>query len=178
MPIAALTRKHPQLALHLSDTTPLTLFSSTSPTPSSDDTSSMTPAQSALSALTKTYLIAHDGAASLGLGVPLRLTLETDKGAVLVQSCIAPELQSVNADEDNTSGRNDDGAANGVTDEVSLPPPALVATVIAPDDGRRADARLAALELEAVGRGFQAAWAKESGQPDKKARNRESRDEQ
>ncbi|KAI9819678.1 MAG: hypothetical protein M1832_003912 [Thelocarpon impressellum] len=178
-------KQHPQLSLHLSDTTPVALLSSAA---SSDNASSQnnktkadkSAARSALTALTTTYLTAHDVASSLTLGRPKRFTAVTDSGTVLVQSYIPPPPAPGAEDEQQVetampSGRRasvaDALAVNGAgaasdTAEARLPPPALVATVVAPDEACLGECNQAVLELEAVGRGFQSAWAREQDERD------------
>ncbi|KAH0545160.1 hypothetical protein FGG08_000772 [Glutinoglossum americanum] len=162
-PASSLIAQFPNHIIHLTDTSGLPILSSVSSEP---PTSSAT--EAALTGLTATYLQAQETASRLGLGVPKRITIETEGGGiVVVQSSItaSPSSSPLSSSAENPSspisGSNTNPASQ-LGSEVAQPRvPTLISTVIAPSAAQIAEARLATWSVEAIGRKFQKAWVAE-----------------
>jgi hypothetical protein len=166
-PVASLTAQFPNHIIHLTDTSGLPILSSVS-----SDSPASSPTEAALIGLTATYLQAQETASRLGLGVPKRITIETEGGGVVVvQSSItmSPTLSPLSSSAENPSSpisgdnsSNPNPAPQLEEGEVTQPRvPTLISTVIAPSAAHMAEARLATWSVETIGRKFQKAWLAE-----------------
>ncbi|KAH0551689.1 hypothetical protein GP486_007092 [Trichoglossum hirsutum] len=185
-PASSLIAQFPNHIIHLTDTSGLPILSSVS-----SDSPSPTDTEAALTGLTATYLQAQETASRLNMGVPKRITIETEKGGVVVvqSSITAPQSSSSSlpssssspplssSTEDTSSpisrdrGPKPDPTAQPSKGEPAQPRvPTLISTIIAPSATQMAEARLATWSVEAMGRKFQKVWLAEQDE------QRQSRD--
>ncbi|KAI9784606.1 MAG: hypothetical protein M1839_001828 [Geoglossum umbratile] len=165
-PASSLIAQFPNHTIHLTDTSGLPILSSVSP-----DSPSPSASEATLTSLTSTFLQAQETASRLGLGIPRRITIETeDGGVVVVQSSItaSPSLSPSPSARDPSSpisggeSSNPNPASQLGDGETAQPRvPTLISTVIAPSAAQMAEARLATWSVEAIGRKFQKVWLAE-----------------
>ena len=165
-PASSLIAQFPDHTIHLTDTSGFPILSSViSDSPSSDAS------EATLTSLTSVFLQAQETASRLGLGMPKRITVETEGGGVVVvQSSItaSPSLSPSPSAGDPSSPTSGGDSSNpnpasqlGDGDAASPRVPTLISTVIAPSATQMAEARLATWSVEAIGRKFQKAWLAE-----------------
>ncbi|KAI9880510.1 MAG: hypothetical protein M1830_002550 [Pleopsidium flavum] len=132
------TTTYGSVTAHLSDTTSVPLIT----------TSTSNPTTSALNNLAMTFLTSRDSLSRLGYGAPVRITTTTSSGQRIFQGYMAPSSE-IEANE------------GGTYVEGTLPPPALVSTVIAPQRRDIGEAMRARDDLERVGRMVQEEWRRD-----------------
>jgi hypothetical protein len=176
--MANLLVSHPNLSLHLVDTSTTPILSTSSSHPESLD---------ALTALANTSLTAADAALRLGLGSPQRIVVEYSTGPVLLSAHLQPPASpetTAAATQSSVMGSINGiplspaspGVGSGATAAEEPTAPALLAIVVAPGLESLPDAKRAVGKLERVGRLVQAELAaedarkaEESGSPDRGA---------
>jgi hypothetical protein len=181
---------NPNLSQHLTDVNLLPLISSAS------GPSTSNPRTESLNTLTSNSVSAYDALMRLNMGVPKRITTETKKGNIVMQSFLPPPAlrnKPSNAigvgDKPRRAGQGDtlkgQTKANGAlgtsgNDEESdeeesvRQPPMLIGTIVAPNTEGHARVRAIGLELERVGKAFQEAWIKEQAEDQQREQEEES----
>lgn len=131
-----ITTAYTSVTAHLTDNAAVPLLS----------TSTSNPTTLALTALSTTFLSSNETLSRLGFGAPLRVTTTTRNGRQVFQSYLP--CPSAAEEEDGESP----------TVERTVPPPALVATVVTPRRRDYAEAMRAKDDLEGLARTVQDEW--------------------
>ncbi len=159
---------HPSLALHVADPNGIPILSSAPLSSTSHSPSQL----KALTDLTTTCLNAQEVAARFGLGSLQRMSVETTRGAHVMQRRLEPQAvdeEDVRDGEQDIAERteggaklNESGNATGnVKKHAEQGPPVLIAAVVVPSDAHLAEGRQASEELNVVASSFQQAWLDE-----------------